>query len=522
MLMAAGLVALSVALYAGTVHNPFVYDDATSVIGNPSIRGGWSLAAVLRYNITRPLTNLSYAIDYSFGQLDPFAFHVTNVLLHAVMVLLVFRLVRTIVLDARTRDETAAARIGLCTAVVFAVHPVLTEAVAYIAARADLLAGVFSVASFLAFRRALVHGGAVPLGIGAVLFVLAMGSKETAAVLPVVLFAYDVLVLRPLGTRDEWHRRLRRVHLPLLTVLIVAGVARAMFYVLVEQKATAGFTWTYVLVDLDAMARYIALLVLPMQQSFVHSVPRITTLWDWQVLRALAVLAVTFAVVGRRADRLVTFGVVWAVVWLLPGLLLILVAEVGQPIAERRAYIASCGLFLAAAVVVHDWYYPKLAASPHQFMDRRFAAGLAVVVLVLAGLSLQRNRLWSDPVLLWSDAVQKSPRTWLAQFGLAEAYQSVGDCEAAIPAFQRAIALVPQYPQAYDGLAACLTELGREDEARDVLRIALTRIPDAVQARVTLANLEAKASHFAEAQQLCLEARALAIGTNAVPECNSR
>jgi Tfp pilus assembly protein PilF len=361
----------------------------------------------------------------------------------------------------------------------------------------------------------MVHGGKVSLLAGFVCFGLGLGSKETAIMVPVVLLAYDGLILGAQRPADSARRVSWGLHASLLALLLVAAAARSILFVFVEQHANAGFNWRHVLVDVDVLAQYVSLIVLPLKQSFVHAVTPTASAF----LRGLAIVGIVAAIAirVRRSQPLVSFGLVWSVAWLLPGLGLILLANVGVPMAERRAYLSVFGLVLAVVVALDDWWQQSRLQQKTRLATAYVA--LTIVIVGLAGLTAQRLRLWADPVLLWSDAVVKAPGTWMAQFGLADAYQTVGDCEAALAPYTRAITLVPQNAQAYDGLAGCLTELHRSDEARDVLRTAVQRIPDAAQARVTLAGLEAAANHRAEAVRLCAEVQALAPGTREAATC---
>jgi hypothetical protein len=130
---------LAVVLYAGTLHNPFVYDDLNEIVENPSIRGLSDLARVLTYNQARPLTNLSYAVDYVRTGLDPVAYHATNVALHATVVILLFVLIRQLSRDTagvNARERLLDADLGaFVAAALFAVHPMMTEAVGYVSSR---------------------------------------------------------------------------------------------------------------------------------------------------------------------------------------------------------------------------------------------------------------------------------------------------------------------------------------------------------------------------------------------------
>jgi tetratricopeptide (TPR) repeat protein len=255
----------------------------------------------------------------------------------------------------------------------------------------------------------------------------------------------------------------------------------------------------------------------------VHPIAAIDSVVDFALIRAVIILGAVVAaaaVARKRGEPLATFGIIWLLVALLPGLALILLADRGQPMAERRLYLASCGFFIAVAAVVSHISHVQAGR-----LSARLVTTSAVVVALAASLlasTVARNRVWADPVLLWTDATEKAPATWLAHFGLAQAYQEVGDCEAAVPAYERAIALVPGNVEAYLGLTACLAELQRPAEARRVLRQAIVQVPQTTDARLSLAQLEEQAHNPAEALRLCRETLALAPATPEPERCVER
>jgi tetratricopeptide (TPR) repeat protein len=369
----------------------------------------------------------------------------------------------------------------------------------------------------LAFRSAFTTGSWVSVVVGVAGYGLALGSKETGVALPVVLLAYDRFGL-PQAADEAQRRRRWIVHAALMSFTALAAGVRAWLYVTVEQPSRAGFGWDRAVAALDALAEYVSLLLIPVRQTFVHGVPPIAHIYGWPLIRAIAILGTILVLAFRlrRSHPAASFGLLWTLVWLIPGVALVLLAEAGQPMAERRAYLASCGLFLIVALLLEHWCS---AAAPLRVNKLRYVAAVATIAVALSALTLARNRLWSDPILLWEDAVRKAPTTWVAQFGLADAYQAIGDCESAIPVYERAITVGRENVQAYDGLAACLVELQRSDEARDVLRTALKRVPDAVHVRVSLAGLERRANHVDEAVRLCREVRAMAPDTADARAC---
>src|SRR5581483_3373742 len=236
---AAGLMLLVALGYAETLGHPFVYDDRTVILGNPSIRTLASLRALVLHDIKRPLVNLSYALDWAFSGAQPTAYHVTNLLIHLINALLLFRVARALAEDRhrglRASDEDGA----WFAAALFAVHPMMTESVGYTSARSGMLATTCVLASLLLLRRGLVEKRRALVAGGLVVWVLGLLCKETAAALPLVLWAWDALFLD--GSAEEKRRRRLRLHLPLTALLVIAGVARLVLHLRAEQSGVRPF-----------------------------------------------------------------------------------------------------------------------------------------------------------------------------------------------------------------------------------------------------------------------------------------
>lgn len=507
---------LAVGVYVNALHNPFVHDDRTEVVENASIRQLTDLSAVVRASLTRPVVMLSYAVDYAVWGLEPFGYHLTNLLLHVLNVLLLFWLVHGLVRDrasdngsAGTRAPATAIVTAFAAACLFAVHPMMTEAVGYVSGRSELLSGVFFLSSLLCFRQAFVAGGRLWLVPGIVLFVIGLGAKETMAMLPIVLLAYDGLLLRRSG--EAARRRLWRVHAPLLLAVLLLGAWRVWLYTAVEHPASSGLQWEYGLVELHVAIRYISLLLYPSSLSIVQPVYPIESIYDERV--AISVAALTFlgaaAVELRRRNPLVTFGITWFFVLLVPSASLILLAAVGEPMAEHRVYLASAGFFMAVGALVGRWAERGEVLARGRLMAA--AAALMLGVAALGTLTVARNRVWESPMRLWEDAASKAPRTWMAVYGMADAYRAVGDNVSAAVAYQRAIALRPTETRAYLGLAQSWIDLGRNESAREALRAAIQRRPAATDARMALALVEEQVFRDSvEARRLCREVLELA------------
>jgi protein O-mannosyl-transferase len=509
------LAVLAAAVYANTLGNPFVFDDMREVVENTSIVTLTDLAGVLRHNKTRPITNLSYSVDYARSALDPVAYHVTNILLHVINVLLLFSLIRQIAVDLSPDPRPRSERLTLiafAAAALFAVHPMMTEAVGYVSGRAEVLCATFFLMSFLCFRHSLrgEHHTILAAAAGLGLFLLCLGTKENAVLLPVVLLLYDRLASRSTGA---WRARFARVHAPLLLMVLVLAVARMWFYLAVEHAEAAEFSWRNLLAELHVFERYLQLMLLPHPLTMVHRVAPITSLFDLRLVSAGIVLAVTVytAWVARRRVPLLTFGIAWWYLALIPSAALIVIADTGQVMAEHRVYLASCGLFLAVAGAAQALAGSTALGGPRW----RVLAPVALILAlgIFSGMTIARNRVWSSEVRLWEDAALKAPRTLAPQQYAGDAHRSAGDCEKAIAFYRRAIEIRPDYADSHYGLAECAIDLRRIEDARlarqGLQKVIAQRALDP-RPRMTLARLEETVFRRpGEALRLCREALSL-------------
>ncbi|MGQ0736694.1 MAG: tetratricopeptide repeat protein, partial [Acidobacteriota bacterium] len=460
----------------------------------------------------------------AIGGLNPVPYHVTNVLLHVVNVLLLFALTRHL---AAFSGRGAAVAEGGRTAMaftaagLFAVHPMLTEAVGYVSGRAGVLATTGFLGSMLLFQRAVAGVGARALvnGLGAaMLFLLAIAAKETAVMLPAVLLAGDFLLSHS-KDRAFW-RRVRWLYLPLLAAACLVAATRVWWYVAVEHPAISDFRWQHILLELHVLDRYVRLLVLPASLSLVPHIAPLDSILDVRVLTGTAVLMLIcgLAVHARQRHPLASFGIAWFLLSLVPSAALVILAPFGHAMAEHRVYLASCGFFMSVAAFA--WLGVEAAGSVRPVRFRVAAGALVVVLAVLTSMTVARNRVWSHPVSLWADASRKAPTTWIAHYGLGEAYRAEGDCAAAAGPYQRAIEIRPDNPAAYVGWAACLMAEGRHDDAQEQLRLAVYRAPGDLTARLALAAVESQVfGNHDEALALCRAVLRMSPGNPSAGEC---
>jgi hypothetical protein len=535
---------LALITYVNALDNPFVYDDHDTVLSNRSLVDLTNLRFILVYTPFRPLVNASYAFDRWLWNYRPAGYHLTNLALHALAVVLLYAWIRRALTDASASDDSRLP--AFAGAALFAVHPLQSEAVAYVSGRSEVLCAVWFIGALLLARDAILSNSRVKAVLAAGCGALALASKETAVVLPIVFLAYDWL-LRP-GGNEFRRRRLFRIMVPLCVLFAVAAVYRLLT---LPHRATGLSTAILnALTQAIVIWRYLGLLVWPWGQSVMHSVHQVTTLADplaWTATMGIGlVIVAAFGI--RRSHPVVALGMVWFLVVLAPSSSFVPLRE---GMAEHRVYLASAGFFMGLAAILRAWWAPNRARL---WLAR---TACAAVVIVLCLLAVLRNQVWSDPVTLWTEATLHAEGMWEPHYALADSLREGGQCAAAVPEYQKVVELRPSHRDAHTNLGICLAQTGQPGEAEREFRLALAidptfargytnlgalslltgdpvrarefylqaivQDPDNVLARLQLASLYEKTFHdYHAAARMCGEARLLAPATPGIVECVER
>jgi hypothetical protein len=483
---AAGLAAL---VYANGLLGPFVYDDHVTIVRNPSLTDLSNAHFIAVYSLFRPFVNISYALDRMLWGYAPIGFHLTNVVLHVVVVLLFHRLCVRLLSDAPATAAIDPDWGAFFAAALYAVHPMMTEGVEYISGRSEVLCAVGFLSTLLFARDAILTGSRAAM-IGAVAGgALAFGSKETAAALPLVLLVSDAWLFG----RETWKRRLSAVYVPLFSALAAAAIVRMRTLLLFEPS------WHRTLHD-NLLAqpivvwRYVALMAAPVGQTIMHSVRFTTSIVDAAGWFSLCAIVTLFgaAILERRRHPLLAVGMVWFLAALAPSS----IVPLREGMAEHRAYLASGGLFLIVA-----------ALSARLLASSRSARAAGVVVLaVCSWLTVQRNVVWSDTRRLWAEAVHRSPSMWEAHHAYADALREHNQCDVAIQEYQTALRLSPRERDPLTNLGICYAEVRRFDEAERTFTELLTTYPGWARGSTNFGSMEVLRGDYDKARRYYLEA----------------
>lgn len=465
----------------------FYFDDTYGIANNPAIR---SLRNIPSFFVNphaiwteptqvdlRPVLLITYAVNYAISGVQPWSYHVLNLILHFIASVLVFIAVRDhIWWPASERGADGAARIpAAAAALFFALAPLNSQPVNYIWARSALLCVTLYLGAFLAFLR---HRWTL----GSMLFALALLTKAIAVTLPVMFLVHDFVFrdrsLYP--TIKSYIRDWRRliVSLVLLGFLDIAYIGYRHFF-LPDWTATArmasGVTpWVWFMSQWSALLYYVRLFLWPDGLSVDHDFPATTSLLATRAWGSLAVLLLwaAFALKAARRYPQVTFATAWFFLTLAPESSFAPLAEV---INDHRPYIASSlGLSVLLA-----WLIDRAAALIAQ-RQRQTVFIAASLILCAAALPFNRYRTWqwSDSLRIWEDTTRKSPNNGRAWMNTGLAYMGRGDLVSARRYFERARDLTPQYAWVYMNLSVLETNEGHPEKALAQAQEALRLRPD--------------------------------------------
>lgn len=466
-------------LYANILQNPFVFDDAIFILGDPSIRltdlspASLSRAASEALQSARPVANISFGLNYYFHQYKVMGFHVVNLLIHVVTGFLLYLFVKTTLSLPPLRDRYSSDRwLPLATALIWLLHPLQTQAVTYTVQRMTSLAAMFYLLAMLCYAKARLADTArwkyFLLAASLAAGLLALGSKETAATLPFFILLYEWYFFQDL----EW-AWLKRHSFLLLAVALCLGLTAAIYLGInpLQGKMLAygvdDFTvGQRLLTEARVVIFYISLILFPLpsrlniDHAFGLSNSLLTPASTFLAITAIAGLAAV-ALLQARRQRLLSF----CILWFLGNLVIESTAIKIELIYEHRNYLPSMLVVLLGVTQVYRYIKPQGVRCL-----------LFCTVAILCGLfTFDRNKVWSNEVSLWQDSIEKSPNLARPHNNLGVALSKKGRYAEAIAHYGTAIRLKNNYLDARYNMAKALYYDGRYEETvkqcRETLRL---------------------------------------------------
>ena len=467
------IIALTFIFFLPSLYNGFVdWDDVKLLLENtqyraldwPHIRWMFGTFYMGHY---QPLTWLTYALDYFLWGLDPFGFHLTSLALHCINALLFYFLaLRLLALSLGEEARPWSRLAAFFAALLFAIHPLRVESVAWVTERRDVLSGLFFLATLLCYLKAAAADAKRErwLAAAVIFYALSLLSKAAGMTLPIVLVALDVYPLRRLGPGRWFAPETRRVWREKVPFVILALVFAAPA---LSAQRDAGALLTLanygiakrVGQALFAPAFYLWKMIAPVDLSPIYAIPLHLEKPDWIFFGigvAFDVALTAVLILYRR--RWPALLAVWVCYLALLAPVLGFTQAGPQFAADRYTYLSCLGWALVAAAVLLRFI------MKNQPLVRAAAAVVsAVIVLVLGALTWFQTQVWHDPLTLWRHAVAAYPRASKAQNSLANVLVQIGRPNEALEHYRRAIEIDPDYKEGHHNLG--LTLAGRGDVA---------------------------------------------------------
>jgi len=486
--------ALAFLAFLPTLEATFVnWDDEASFLTNTAYRGlGW---AQVRWMFTTtflghwsPLTWMTWSLNYVTGGLDPWGYHLGNLLLHSANVALLWLVARRLLAIGSSAATTSSTIAGATiAALVWGLHPLRAEAVAWASARRDVLCGLFYLLALLAYLRGVARGAGIERrwwALSLAAFAAALSSKTIAMTLPLTLLLLDVYPLR----RGLGWWILTREKLPYAMLAAAAGVVA--FVARQESGNITAYT-QYGAGARLALAAYTLWFswwksFWPAGLSPMYELPQRVDLGQARFLGPLlAVTAVTAALVLLRR-RWPAGLAAWA------QSLIVLVPISGvvhsgyQLTADRYSYLSGLGLsVLAGAGLV--WVWQHAGGGPaRRWMRPLVWASATLVVVALGATARAQTTIWKDSETLWRQAAEVDPSCSLCESNLGRVVARPGRFAEGETHVRRAIALRPDRPGPHENMGTIMLAQGRSSEAEEHFRRAATLEPDRAASRNAL------------------------------------
>ena len=486
-------------VYANSFGVPFLFDDIPNIVENPLIQRGDLLfgpseycalinpesleATICQYFTQRYVGYLTFALNYRIHGLDTRGYHAVNLTIHLLNALLIYALIR---MTGRTpyfrgSDQVQWKWAALLGGLLFAVHPVHTQAVTYIVQRLTSLAAFFYLLSLVLYVQARLlkqDSAKGPGGLAVtILYVLVLASLVLGMKTKEIMFTAPLTIALYEGMFFEGRARRRFGYLlpVLLTMAVIPlglmGRDKPLDILLTEvigslRVQTETSRWEYFLTQFTVIVHYLRLLFAPVGLNLDYDWPLYQTFFSAAVAGSFLVLA-SIAGMGlylwlHTRDRIsalrqVSFGIFWFFIAVSVESSFIPISDL---IFEHRVYLPGIGIIMAVSCFVSQ-QFTRLDKS----RQKTLVMAPVICVMLLGSATFARNKVWGNEVRLWSDVVAKSPGKARAYLVLAVAYYKEGRLEQAIETVTRALDIKPHYASAYSNLATFYEIKGDRERA---------------------------------------------------------
>lgn len=528
-------------LYGNTFINQLFWDDNESIVNNQYIRSWEHFPEYFSQNLTagsgvrdnywRPLLLVSFSLDYKIRELTPFFYHFQNLFWHIFSAILVYVVILKLFRNyySSVGKNSNGKAVAFLTALIFLIHPLQTEAVTYVAGRADPMHSALMLLSFLFFLKFTEEFKCLPkkrksqlkyLIWSIIFFTFSLMTKERAVILPGIIFVY-LLLFYGKAIFDKWREKIF-LFLPYFLLALVYLILRSTvlhftdsFDLGVADNLGAPSFFDKFLVVMKGFAIYQGLLILPIKlyMEKIISVPQ--SLFNPLVMMGLGTLVIWIGAIFYfwRRERMISFGVLWFFIAMSPS---VHVFPIQGLLYEHWLYFPMIGLWLAIFTFI------SMLFNKYQF--EKIKTFLIILFIIWLGFlsvrTVVRNNDWRDPVRFYEknislggksariytnlgmgysdvknyekaisnyqEAIKLEAELFPPWYNLGNVYRDLGNSKKAIESYEKSIEINSQFIPAYTNIAVIYNQAGENGEAVNILKKSLDVSPDNIQINYNL------------------------------------
>ncbi|MFC1624177.1 tetratricopeptide repeat protein [Candidatus Omnitrophota bacterium] len=456
------IIILGLSVYFGSLGGKFIWDDRYLVEDNVYIKNWHHIPKIFTkdigagsgrtYNFHRPLQTLSYMVDYSLWKLDVRGYHLTNILLHILVVLGIYWLVSILFKDSL---------LSFLTSIFFLVHPIHAGPVNYISARANSLVALFMLLAIIFYIKALDIKKPILFLSMILTYIAALLSRELALILPVLLLLYHYIFKKKIKPRE------------FLSILTITFIYILLRFTVLKTSLVHPVIATTLFERLPgffvAISSYIRLLILPFDLHMEYGM-KLFDLTDPRVTIGLLLLTLSliYGLRKEKSNNLILFSVSWFFIMLLPVSNLY---PVNAYMSEGWLYVPSIGFFLLLAKVLS-----------HLYRTERFRIFTIILTIGLlsfySSLTIKENTHWREPIAFYKRTLKYAPDSPRVHNNLGNAYYNMGREEEAIALYKKALEIDPDNEEAYFNQGVIYDSTNRNKEAISSYKKAIEINPD--------------------------------------------
>lgn len=420
-----GIAALLILIYINTLKVPFILDDSHMIVENTFIKHpkyfqwffqGFVTSFPIPKGMCRPILMLTFAFNYATSGLNPAGYHIINILFHFLNVVMFYFLVKFF------KKDIPFLLLGAVT-LLFAIHPLNTEAIVYISSRSDLMVTFFGLCAFLFYQKN-------KNTLACLSYILALLTKETGLCIILFIIAYDIIYrINDVESAKNLFKQKKYIYLGLLLITGLYIFYRTAFF-LPETPRILRSYYSNILVQSIVTALYLKLFLFPCPLNIFHYIPPVDSIFQpLTITGALVIILLFFFILFyRKKQRLISFGISWFIIGLLPKFY----ARLSFVAMEHHFYLAGIGLYLILA---------GLTVSLCRNHKKYFLYGAAGIISLMAILTILRNCEYMNPLVFWKISWQRNPYSGTISNNLGTEYLRLGLITEAKNAFEQAVAI---------------------------------------------------------------------------------